>query len=389
MSVYLDHAATTFCSPSAAEVMQRMLTVDYGNPSAMHKKGMEAENAIKDAAKILADTIRCTPEELIFTSGGTESNNLALLGAAHAYRRRGMHIVTTAFEHASVQNPIKILEEEGFRVTRLGVDATGHVDPEELAQAVGSDTILVSIMHVNNEIGAMQDLAVLGERIKKANPDTLFHVDAIQSYGKVKIPVGKCRIDLLSVSGHKIHGPKGTGFLYCKKNTRLTPLLYGGGQQRDLRSGTENVPGICALSAAAKECYAALEERVGILRARKEELLEALRRLDAAQGGIFINGPQTSAEDAPHIVNAAFTGVRSEVLLHALEEKGIYVSAGGACSTHKRAPSATLTAIGLAGDRLESSLRFSLDTSTTAEDIAATEAALGELVPALRRFQRK
>ena len=253
MEVYLDNAATTRPSSRVRERMMKTLDEDYGNPSSLHRKGMEAEHYLKEARQVIADSMKVSPSSIIFTSGGTESNNMALIGGALANKRRGNHIITTRIEHASVHNPVLFLESQGYRVTFLSVDCLGHVNLSELKEALCEDTVVVSVMHVNNEMGAVENLEEIAEIVKSYNRDILFHVDDIQGYGKYRIYPKRMNIDLLSVSGHKIHGPKGTGFLYQGEHARILPIIYGGEQQKGMRSGTENVPGIAGLSEAVKE----------------------------------------------------------------------------------------------------------------------------------------
>lgn len=383
MEVYLDNAATTRCCKSAAELVAKLLMQDYGNPSSMHKKGFEAENYMKRAAKQIASTLKCQEKELIFTSGGTESNNLAIIGAAEANMRSGRHVVTSCIEHASVSNTMQWLAEHGYEVTYLPVDSCGVIDPDALSAAIRPDTILVSLMHVNNEIGAVEPVAEAGKRIKERNPGTLFHVDAIQSYGKMRIYPGKMQIDLLSVSGHKIQGPKGSGFLYRREKTKLKPLLNGGGQQGGMRSGTENVPAIAGLGAAAEAAYADFDEKAAHLYALKEHFVERVTELD----GVTVNG-SCGRQSAPHIVSVSAEGVRAEVLLHALEDKGIYVSAGSACSSNKPAISRTLQAIGVKPALLDSTVRFSFCVDTTMEELDYTLDVMRELIPMLQKYTR-
>ena len=384
--IYLDNAATTRCDEEVVAVMSGAYLLDYGNPSSMHRKGYEAEQLMKKARQEIAGTLRVLPEEIFFTSGGTESDNLAILGCARAGTRKGRHLVTTAVEHAAVAQTMAALAEEGFEITRLPVDERGLVDPEEAAEAVREDTILVSVMAVNNEIGSVQDLRRIGQAIRRKNPGVLFHTDAVQGYGKIPLSVKECGIDLLSVSGHKFHGPKGTGFLYVKKGTKIQPILYGGGQQSGLRSGTDNVPGAVGLAAAAVQAVSKQQEFAERIGALREGFLTELR---ARIEGIRINGAQ-GMQAAPHIVSLSVPGVRAEVLLHALEDKGIYVSAGSACSSHtasgKQPGTATLRAIGLPPECLESTIRLSFSRDTTEAELHMTADALAELVPALRRF---
>lgn len=383
MQAYLDNSATTVCEPRVVEKIVQMMTIDYGNPSAMHNKGVEAENYIKEAKKIISKTLKVQEKELIFTSGGTESNNMAILGCAAANCRMGKHLITTAVEHPSVGNVMKHLEEDGYEVTYLPVDENGVVKLEKLREALRPDTMLVSVMYVNNEIGAVQPVEEISRIVKENNPATLFHVDAIQAYGKYRIFPKKLGIDLLSVSSHKIHGPKGAGFLYCDSKVKIKPIIYGGGQQRDLRSGTENVPGIVGMAEAAKEIYTDFEKKIENLYEVKAHFVEEIKKLD----NVKING-LTGKDSAPHIVSVSFPGVRSEVLLHSLEDREVYASAGSACSSNKPAVSATLKAIHVAKEQLDSTLRFSFSVHTTMEEIDYCIEVLKELLPKLRRYAR-
>ena len=383
MQAYLDNSATTVCEPGVVEKVVQMMSVIYGNPSAMHNKGVEAENYIKEAKEIIAKTMKVQEKELIFTSGGTESNNLAIMGCAAANHRMGKHLITTKIEHPSVGNVMKHMEEDGFEVTYLPVDENGIVKLDKLKEALRPDTMLVSVMHVNNEIGAVQPIEEIGKLVKANNKATLFHVDAIQGYGKYRIYPKKMGIDLLSVSGHKIHGPKGVGFLYCDSKVKIKPIIFGGGQQKDLRSGTENVPGIVGLAEAAKEIYTDFEDKMKHLYEIKEYFVEKVTELE----GTKING-LTGKESAPHVVSVSFPGIRSEVLLHSLEDKEIYASAGSACSSNKPAVSATLKAINAPREHLDSTLRFSFSVHTTKEEIDYCIEVLKGLLPMLRRYAR-
>ena len=387
MEAYLDNAATTRVSDAVMKKMKQVFLTDFGNPSSMHQKGMDAEQYIKEAKRQIADTLKCEPAELVFTSGGTESNNMALIGTALANKRAGNHIITTRIEHASVYQPLLFLEELGFKVTFAPVDEAGRVKMDELAEAVTDETILVSVMYVNNEIGCVEPVAEIAKRIKEKNPKVLFHVDAIQAYGKLKIQPAKEGIDLLSVSGHKIHGPKGSGFLYIKNKTKIKPILHGGGQEKGMRSGTENVPAIAGLGQAAKDMYASLEANRKHLYELKEHLAERLSRLE----GVTINGiPEEGIRaTAPHVLSVSFAGIRSEVLLHALEEKGVYVSSGSACSSNHPDISGTLVAIGVKKELLDATLRFSFSINTTMEEIDYAADCVETLLPQLRRFFRK
>ena len=384
MEAYLDNSATTRCSAKAAEMVMKVMREDFGNPSALHTKGVEAEHYVKEARAFFAKNLKVDEKEICFTSGGTESNNLALIGTAMANRRAGNHLITTSVEHASVDNTMKHLEEQGFRVTYLPVDEYGVVSLEALKEALCPETILVSVMYVNNEVGAVQPVDEIARIVKEYNPNTIFHVDAIQAYGKYRIYPKKEGIDLLSVSGHKIHGPKGTGFLYVNSKVKIHSIVFGGGQQKGLRSGTENVPGIAGMAEAAAECYENLEEKIDRLYALKDRFVSQVSALE----GTKVNG-HTGRDSAPQIVSVSFRDVRSEVLLHALEEKGIYISAGSACSSNKPSVSRTLKNMEIDKELLGSTLRFSFCFDTTEEEIDYCIKELGELLPVLRRYVRR
>lgn len=386
MECYLDNSATTRCTKSVAQVMTEVMCGAYGNPSSLHHKGVEAERYVREARETIAKTLKCTPKEIFFTSGGTESDNLAIRGAAYANARQGRHLITTSVEHPAVLNTMQYLEQQGYEVTYLPVDEYGRVRLSDIEAAIRPDTILVSMMHTNNEIGALEPIAEAGELIKRVNPNTLFHVDAVQGYGKSRIYVKRMKIDMLSVSAHKIHGPKGIGFLYVGDRVKIRPIVFGGGQERGLRSGTENVPAIAGMAQAAEEIYQNLDEDVERMYGLRARLEDGIRRLENVR---FNTLP--GRESAPHVLSVSFAGVRSEVLLHALEDKGIYVSAGSACASNhpETSGSATLRAIGLEKELLNSTIRFSLSAFTTEEEIDDTVQALGELIPMLRRYTRR
>ena len=385
MEIYLDNSATTKCFDEVIELMDKLMGVDYGNPSSMHIKGFEAENYLRDARKTFAEILKVREKEIIFTSGGSESDNLAIIGAALANQRGGKHIITTAIEHPAVSSCMKHLEEEGFEVDYLSVDSEGIISLEELSKKLREDTILVSIMHVNNEIGSIQPIEEAAKLIKDKNEKTIFHVDDIQGFGKLKLYPARIGVDLLSISGHKIHGPKGTGVLYASSKVKLSPLILGGGQQGGMRSGTENVPGYASMALAAKMIYKNIDEHTEKLYELRDYFIEKAVQID----GVTINGSKDRKKAAPHIVSVSLDGVRSEVLLHALEDKKIYVSAGSACSSHKRAPSPTLAGIGLSASALESTVRFSFSINTTKEEIDGAIEALREIVPILTKYRRK
>lgn len=384
MEAYLDNSATTRCSDKAAELMMKLLLEDYGNPSSLHMKGVIAEKYINEAKKQIAKTLKAQEKEIVFTSGGTESNNLAIIGSTMANRRAGMHVITSSIEHASVSNPMAYLEEQGFEVTYLPVDSKGVISMEALKNAIREDTILVSLMQVNNEIGAIQPIEEAGKIIKAANPDIIFHVDAIQAYGKMRIAPKKLNIDLLSVSGHKIHGPKGSGFLYIKDKTKIRPVIFGGGQQKGMRSGTENVPAIAGLGLAAEEIYTDFEEKIDRMYALREYFIEQVTQIE----GVSVNG-QSQRASAPHVVSVSICGVRAEVMLHTLEDRGIYVSAGSACSSNKPSVSHTLKSIGLAPELLDSTIRFSFSVHTTMEELDYALKVMREVIPMLQKYTRK
>lgn len=384
MEAYLDNSATTRCSKAAADMVYRLLTEDYGNPSSLHMKGVEAENFLNDAKKKIAKTLRVQDKEILFTSGGTESNNLAIIGSAMANKRAGKHIVTTSVEHASVLSTMQFLEEQGYEVTYLPVDHDGVISVDELRDAVREDTILVSIMHVNNEIGAVMPIEEAGAAIKEKNPSTLFHVDAIQSYGKMVIRPKKMNIDLLSVSGHKIHGPKGSGFLYIKDKTKIKPIIYGGGQQKGMRSGTENVPAYAGLGVAAEEIYTDFDEKISRMYELRDHFIESALQIP----GVSVNGHHDHT-NAPHVVSISVEGIRAEVLLHTLEDREIYVSAGSACSSNKPSISSTLKSIGLKDSLLDSTVRFSFCVNTTKEEIDYAVSVMSEVIPLLQKYTRR
>lgn len=365
MEVYLDNAATTKPRKEVVEAMLRSLEKEYGNPSSLHKKGMEVEREIKRARRTLAKALGCTEQEIIFTSGGTEANNLAIRGIIDAYKRVGNHIITSTIEHKSVLGIFNLLEEQGFRVTYLEVDKRGFICTEQLKDAINDDTVLVSLMHVNNEIGSIQPIAEVGKIIKNTNSRTLFHVDGIQSFGKIKFNLKDMEVDSFSISGHKIHGPKGIGALYIKKGVRVSPLLIGGSQEMDIRSGTENVPGIYGLGEAVRLTMEEQDKNIEYLNELRNYAIDAFKnKID----GIYIIS-EDSDKFAPHIINISFPGVKSEIMLHSLEQDGIYVSSGSACSSRRKEYSHVLKALNIGGNLIDSSIRFSLSYTNTKEEI--------------------
>lgn len=384
MEIYLDNSATTKCAEEVIDIVAKVMREDYGNPSSKHIKGVEAEKYMKEAAAIIAKSLKCKEKEILFTSGGTESNNMAIIETALANQKRGKHVIVSSVEHSSVKEPFNYLEEHGFRVTYLPVDKQGRVSLEALKEALCDETILVSVMYANNEIGTIEPIREIGEIIKKFNPDIIYHVDAIQAYGKFKIIPKKLNIDLLSVSGHKIHGPKGTGFLYIKEKTKIKPLILGGGQQKAMRSGTENVPGIAGLGKAAELIYDnKFDEKIDKMYELRNYFIDSLKNIP----DVIINGCE-NRESAPHVVSASFAGIKSEVLLHALEDKGIYVSSGSACSSNRPGLSSTLRAVGLPEELQDATIRFSFCFDTTREELDITLQTLKELLPVLRKYKR-
>lgn len=387
MEAYLDNAATTRVFPEVRDIMLQVMEKDFGNPSSRHTKGIEAEGYVTKAVQQIAGTLKCQPKEIILTSGGTESNNMALIGTALANQRAGKHVITTRIEHASIHEPFGRLEQMGYEAQYLPVDHNGHLQPEVLEEAVREDTLLVSVMMVNNEMGAVEDIKKLVAVAKQKNPNVIFHVDAIQAYGKYKIVPKRLGIDLMSVSGHKIHGPKGSGFLYVRDGVKISPIILGGGQQRGMRSGTENVPAIAGLGEAVRLIYQQHSEKVERLYALKQRLIEGLTAME----GVSINGINglSLTETAPHIVSASFDGIKSEVMLHALAQEGVYVSSGSACSSNHPDLSGTLKAIGVEDRLLDSTLRFSFSVLSTEEEVDHALEAVAKVLPQLRRFVKK
>ena len=384
MRVYFDNSASTKVADSVIEVMIKTMREDYGNPSAKHMMGVVAEKYVKEATRMIAKTLKVEEKEILFTSGGTESNNIALIGGALANQRRGKHIISTAIEHPAVYEPLGKLVELGFEVTILPVDRAGHICLEELKNAIREDTIIVSTMYVNNEVGAVEPVEEIAKIVHEKNPDCLYHVDAIQGYGKYKIQPKKQGIDLMSVSGHKLHGPKGVGFLYIQKDAKVNPILFGGGQQRGMRSGTINVPGIAGMGEAARLAYEHFDEKIEKMIAIKDYLMDQLEKME----GIHLNSFR-GTQSAPHILSVSVQGVRAEVLLHALEDREIYVSSGSACSSNHPGISGTLKGIGLEDEFLDSTVRISLCSENTLEEADYFLGTLKKLLPMLRRFTRK
>ena len=390
--IYLDNSATTRVHPEVVTLVSQIMSEDYGNPSSMHNKGVEAERYVINATKQIAKVLKASEKEILFTSGGTESDNLALIGGAKANQRAGKHIIITAIEHPAILNTCKYLEEEGFEISYLHVDEYGVIDLDELKSLIRPDTILVSVMYVNNEVGSVQPIQEAGALIKSINKNTLFHVDAVQGFGKCEIYPGKMNVDLMSVSGHKIHGPKGIGFLYVKTGTKLKPISFGGGQQGGMRNGTLNVPGIAGIGLASELITKDLEAEREKLFSLKSFFLQEIEKVDR----VSVNGvkkDETGAflvkETAPHIMNISVKGLRSEVMLHALEEEGIYISAGSACASHSKKTSSTLKSMGKSAEEMDGALRISMSEFTEKEDLITLVDAIKRAIEVYGRFVRK
>ena len=343
MKVYFDNAATTIVSECVAEKMKDVMINNYGNPAAMYIMGLDAEKEIISAQKTIAAAIGCNYDEIYFTSGGSEGDNIAIFGTAKGYSRSGKHIITTKIEHPAVAVPFKNLEKEGFEAEYINVDNKGYIDINQLENAIRPDTILVSIILINNETGTIQDIEKIGTLIKQKNPNTLFHVDAVQAFGKYKINVRKAKIDMLTASGHKFHCPKGLGIQYIKNGLKVKPLIFGGEQQRGMRAGTENPAGAAALACGTADAYNNLEANEKKVMEIKKYLAEGI--LENIED-TYING-ECIEKASPYVLNISFGNVRSEVLLHALEDKGIYVSSGSACNSKNKHLSGVLKAMGI------------------------------------------
>lgn len=376
MQAYLDNSATTQVAPTAAAAMAEMLEQLYGNPASLHRMGFLAEQRVTAACRMLGRTLGCREEELTFTGSGSEANNLAVLGALRALRRRGNGFVTTAVEHSSLLGAAAQAEAEGFAVTRVGVASSGSVSPEAIAHAVDDQTLLVSVMLVNSETGAVNDLAAIAAAVRRKNPNVLLHSDCVQGFGRMPVEPARWGVDMVTLSGHKIHGPKGIAALYHRKGVRLLPLYYSASQGEGLRPGTPNTPGIVAMGVMAEELHSQMADNHAHYVALRQRLIEKISQLP----GLCINSP---SEGAPYILNLSLTGLRSEVLIHYLEAQGLYLSSGSACS--RGAKSHVLTAMGLSPDRIDSALRVSFCRNTTAEEVDWLAHWLEQATQELRR----
>lgn len=372
---YLDNSATTRPYDEVVSHMAHIAANTYGNPSSMHRLGIEAERLVKAARDTLAKGLDADPREVYFTSGGTESNNLAIRGYLEGNPRKGRHIITTAVEHPSVLEVFKMLGQQGYKVDFIGTGRDGRINIEELASKICEDTALISIILVNNETGAIQPLNEIVQTRDRLNRGTVIHVDAVQAFGKLALSPSKSGIQLLSMSSHKIHGPKGVGALFASRSIRLKPLLYGGGQETSIRSGTENVPGISGFGLAA-------ETTLRNLNSNTEKVCELkkvfIQELEKSSLDTVIITPEISS---PYILNVAFRDLKAEVLLHHLEERGIFVSTGSACSSRKNIRSHVLTAMGIQPGLIDGALRFSFSAFNTLDEIKETVAELNDIVP--------
>ena len=384
MLAYLDNSATTRQSDEVTRAMIDAAENSYGNPSSLHRLGVNSEKLVKSSRKKLAAAAGTKEDEIYFTSGGTESDNTAILGAYMMLHRQGNHIITTEIEHPAVLECFKRLKQQGAEVTHIGVDSRGYINIDQLASAINDDTILVSVMHANNESGAVQPIADIAALIKRKSSKAVFHCDAVQSYGKIPVNAGASGIDLLSASAHKIHGPKGMGLLYVRKDLHLPPYLIGGGQEHGMRSGTENVPGIAGFGAAAESAFENMSDNYKKVTELRDRLLIGVK---SEIDDIKVNSPVDAGKDCmPHILNISFFGTRGEVLLHMLEQSDVYVSTGSACSSHKKGGSHVLTAMGLTPDEIEGALRFSISPYNTIEEIDYAVDKLKKAVASNRRM---
>ncbi|HEX2945785.1 MAG TPA: cysteine desulfurase family protein [Clostridia bacterium] len=375
--IYLDNSATTRQYDDVTELMADVAANKYGNPSSLHTKGIEAEKLVSSARKEIADSMGAEPREIYFTSGGTESNNLAIRGYLDANPRKGKHIITSKIEHPSVLEVYRHLEEHGYLVDYIGVDENGLMDLQELRNKISAETSLISFILVNNETGTIQQIGRIAAIRDELSPQAVIHADAVQAYGKLRIIPERSGIGLMSVSSHKIHGPKGVGALYSSRRIRIKPLFYGGGQEALLRSGTENVPGIAGFGLAAKLTFEKLEANYEKADLLKKHFIELL-----ASSGLEhrVNSPE---KGSPYVINISFANVRAEVLLHHLEQKGIFISTGSACSSHKNTRSHVLTSMGVPAALTDGAVRFSLSGFNTPQEIEQTVEALKEIIPVI------
>ena len=380
MNVYFDNSATTMPYDEVIDEVSKGMKEYFGNPSSLHKIGMKCEKRLNEAREYFASTIKCNKDEIYFTSGGSEGNNLILKGLL----KPGHHLITTAFEHHSIISTCKYLEEKGVKITYLDVDSEGRISLEDLEEAITKDTVLVSIMQVNNEIGVIQDIEAIGKLIKERSSRAKFHVDAVQGYGKLPIDVNKSNVDFLTVASHKIHGPKGVGFIYIKKGIILNSLISVESQEKGIRAGTENLPGIIGFEKAAQMTFEEMESRYDKVLELKKYFVERLNEIK----DIRVNGEIDGF--SPYILNVSFLGVRAEVLLHLLEEQNIYVATGSACTSKSSAAhgSYVIKSLGLSNKEVESAIRFSFSYENTKEEVDYTIDVLKKSLMFLRRVKR-
>lgn len=385
MKIYLDNSATTKPRGSVIEDMVNMMEVEYGNPSSLHRMGFDAEKKIEHSRKIIADYLNVNQDEILFTSGGTESNNIAIQGIVNKYKRNGNHIITSSIEHSSVTNVFKYLEADGCNVTYVDVDSNGLLDLKQLEESITSETIVVSVMYVNNETGVIEPIKEIKEIIKKKNRNTKLHVDGVQAFGKISVDIKGSGIDLFSFSGHKIHGPKGIGGLFIKKGLSINPITFGGGQEKSLRSGTENTPGIVGLGRAIDEISKNFKEESTKIQSLKLYFYNKIvENIDNIRLNSFIDEKST-----PHILNISFRGIKSEILLHYLESDNIYVSTGSACSSKGKGKNPVLKALKLTDDEIEGAIRFSFSYENTIEELDFVVEKVKNAVEEIRKITKR
>ena len=373
--IYLDNAATTKPCRAAAEAMLSVVE-EFGNPSSLHGMGLAAEKKLNAAKQILSGMLGGIAKNIYFTSGGTEANNLAVIGSALAKKREGSRVIVSAAEHPSVLEAARHLSDIGFDVKYAPIDITGRVNIDLFSELITPDTIVVSVMHVNNETGVIQPIEELSRIIKSTAPKAVFHCDCVQSFGKLPVNINKLGVDMISISAHKIHGFKGCGALYTK-NTRISPMIHGGEQQNGMRPGTENIGGILAFAAAAKECSNENDK----MKMKRQIMIDALR---ASLPDIVVNG--SDKYNSGSVLNVSFPAIKAEILLHALEQHGIYISTGSACSSHKPMPSHVLTAMGVQQKLIAGAARMSFSEETSIEELKEAAAVIAEEAKKIRRY---
>ncbi len=385
MNIYLDNSATTKPRRSVIDAMINMMEEEYGNPSSLHRMGFDAEKRVEASRKTIADFLNVSQDEIVFTSGGTESNNIAVQGVVNKYKRNGNHIITSSIEHPSVMNIFKHYEENGYDVTYLDVDSDGRIDLKQLEESISDRTILVSIMYVNNETGVVEPIKEIKETIKKVNQETKLHVDGVQAFGKIDIDIKGLGIDVFSFSSHKIHGPKGIGGLFIKKGLNLNPIIFGGGQEKNLRSGTENTPAIVGLGKAVDEIANTFKEENARIKAVKlyfyNKIVDNIK--DIKTNSLL------DERSSPHILNISFLGIKGEVLLHYLESDNIYVSTGSACSSKGKSKSSVLKALNLTDNEIEGAIRFSFSYENTIEEMDIVVGKVKLAVEEIRKITKR